>query len=153
MDFQDNLFVNANLTYDLVSCPAQLLSLGNCNFKNNLFYKCNTTAPWNTTYGNVNQGGNIINASSTGMLAAVQTALLNYTDDPTLNFSLIAGSLGSGTGTNGEDIGLLYRTTGSLNWTNSRNSRIPYIYNFNLLTPNVGPGQPIKFTLEARRNN
>ena len=81
-----------------------------------------------------------------------QVAILAKTNDPLLNFTIVSGQANN-SGTDVKDLGLLFDTTGSLNWNNCRMSRIPYVFNFTIITPNVGPGQMVHFNLEARRND
>jgi hypothetical protein len=73
-------------------------------------------------------------------------------NNPLLDFTIAAGPANS-TGTDGKDMGLLYDPTGILNWSNSRMSRIPYIYSMVISNPTISPGGTLNVQVEARKNN
>lgn len=150
LTIQNNIFYNSDLTYARYdsTCQCNYLSLGNSVLKNNITYNSSTTAPW-TTNGNVNGSGNLNNTNPNVTDAG---AILNGNNDPSLNFVILNGPA-KNTATDGKDMGLLFDTQGSLNWTNSRMSRIPYIFNFSISNPNIAPGGSVQITIDARRNN
>ena len=49
------------------------------------------------------------------------------------------------------DMGLLYDPTGSLNWTISRNSRLPFIFSMNIVNPTIPQGGTLNVQVEARK--
>jgi hypothetical protein len=81
-----------------------------------------------------------------------QTVINGSTSSPLLNFTIASGPANN-TGSDGKDMGLLFDATGSLNWTNSRNSRLPRIFSMNITTPTVTPGGNLSVTVEARKSN
>jgi hypothetical protein len=68
-----------------------------------------------------------------------------------LNFIIAAGPANN-SGTDGKDMGLLY-DAGMLNWSNSRMSRIPFIYNMVISNSTIAPGGTLNVQVEARKNN
>ncbi|HYE56492.1 MAG TPA: hypothetical protein VD996_16700 [Chitinophagaceae bacterium] len=134
----NNIFVRRNAANNLSSSI----------FNNNITFNTGNDAPWNVN-SNVNSGGNIAGQDP----QMVDQAAVNAgTNDPLLNFSIPAGPANNA-GTDGKDLGLLYDATGSLNWDNSRASRLPFIYSMNITTPTVAPGGNVTVTVESRRNN
>jgi hypothetical protein len=81
-----------------------------------------------------------------------QTAVNGGTNNPLLNFTISSGPADS-YGTDGKDLGLLYNPTGILNWTNSRMSRLPFIYSMYISNSSVPAGSTLNVQVEARRNN
>lgn len=120
----------------------------NCIFKNNITFNTNATAPW-TLNGNIDGGGNILNQDP---LMTAQTQVNSGINDPLLNFTIASGPANN-KATDGKDMGLLFDNSGNLNWSNSRNSRLPYVYDLNILNPNIAPGGTLNITLEARKSN
>jgi hypothetical protein len=57
------------------------------------------------------------------------------------------------TGSDGKDMGLLFDATGSLNWSNSNMSRIPFIIDMNILTTTITAGGTLNVQVGASRNN
>ena len=120
-------------------------------FNNNITYYPNATAPsdpWSVN-GNVNSGGNVSNqnpqmAAQAGVNAGTDNALADYT---------IAAGPANNSGSDGKDMGLLYDATGSLNWTTSRTSRLPFIYSMNITNPTIPQAGTLNVQVEARKNN
>jgi hypothetical protein len=50
-------------------------------------------------------------------------------------------------------MGLLFDPAGILNWSNSRMSRIPYIYSMSITNPSISAGGTLNVQVEARKNN
>ena len=100
--------------------------------------------PW-AVNDNVDGGGQ----PNPGM--ADQT-LVNAGTRATGQLQLIAATANN-SGSDGKDMGLLFDTTGSLNWNNSRSARIPRIYSFNVTSPTVAPGANLSITVDARKSN
>jgi hypothetical protein len=138
LTFANNIFVKKNLTVNLSSS----------SFYNNITYNTDNDAPW-LANGNFNGGGN---KAGTDPQMAAQASVDSGVNDPLLDFSIASGPANNA-GSDGKDIGLLYDTNGSLNWTNSRASRLPYIFSFQTNTPTTVPGGSISITVEARTNN
>jgi hypothetical protein len=117
-------------------------------FNNNITFNTGNNIPW-LSNGNVNSGGNIDNQDPQMVSqAAVNTGSLNFASDYT-----IAAGPSNNTASDGKDIGLLYDVTGSLNWDNSRNSRLPRIFSMNVVTPTVPAGGSVTINVEARVSN
>lgn len=117
-------------------------------FNNNLTFNAINNTPW-ASNGNVNSGGNVENqdpamVNQTEVNAGVLNGLFNFT---------IAAGPADNTGADGKDIGLLFDATGSLNWANSRNSRLPRIFSMNILSPTVAAGGNVTVNVEARVSN
>jgi hypothetical protein len=123
-------------------------NLANASFYNNITFNTNNDAPW-TSNGNADGGGNL--AGIDPQMAA-QASVNSAVNDPLLDFSIAAGAANN-SGSDGKDRGLLYETTGSLNWANSRSSRLPFIFRMQTNTPTVIPGGSILVTVEARTSN
>lgn len=121
-------------------------------FNNNItFYPSGSTPPsdpWSIN-GNVNGGGNVSNQDPQ---MVDQTAVNAGTYNPLLNFTISAGPANN-SGSDGKDMGLLYDATGSLNWTTSRTSRLPFIHSMNITNPTIPQGGTLSVQVEARRNN
>lgn len=124
----------------------------NNNITNNItLNNANATSnatPW-LVNNNVDGGGNVSNQSP-GMVD--QTQVNAGSSNALLNFTIASGPANN-TGSDGKDMGLLFDATGSLNWTNSRNSRLPRIFSMNITTPTVTPGGNLSVTVDARRSN
>lgn len=121
-------------------------------FNNNItFYPSGSTAPsdpW-TINSNVNSGGNVSNQDPQ---MAAQTSVNAGTNNGLLDFSIAAGPANN-SATDGKDMGLLFDPTGSLNWTNSRASRTPFIFSMNIVNPTIPQGGTLSVQVEARKNN
>ncbi len=124
----------------------------NNNITNNItLNSANATSnatPW-AVNSNVDGGGNVANTSP-GMFD--QTTINGNNSSPLLNFTIASGPANN-SGSDGKDMGLLFDATGSLNWTNSRNSRLPRIFSMNITTPTVTPGGNLSVTVDARKSN
>jgi hypothetical protein len=138
MIISNNIFVRRN--------AANSLTLS--SFSNNITYNTGSDAPW-TVGSNTDGGGNVAGADPQ---MADQASVDNGTNNPLLNFT-IAGGPANNTGSDGKDMGLLFDAAGSLNWTTSRTSRLPFIFSMTITTPTVAPGGNISVTVESRRNN
>jgi hypothetical protein len=134
----NNIFVRRNAA---VHCT-------NSTFNNNITYLCGVDDPWAGTYGNI--GNNNVAGQDPQMVG--QTAVNGGTNDPLLNFTIAAGPANN-SGTDSKDMGLLFDATGILNWSNSRMSRIPYVYSMNISNPNIPAGGTLNVQVEARKNN
>jgi hypothetical protein len=147
---------------------AGVLAFSGCQFltfSNNIFSRRNPSGISNSTFTNnitINCGsigdsvwirnGNV----GTGNIAAQNPQ--TTTDITTAGFSglndfTITSGPANNAGSDGKDIGLLYEPTGSLNFTNSRNSRFPRMFSMNITTPTVAAGGNINVVVEARKSN
>ena len=81
-----------------------------------------------------------------------QTAVNAGTNNPLLDFTIPAGPANN-SGSDGKDIGLLYDAVGSLNWTTSRGSRLPFIFSMNITNPTIPVAGTLNVVVEARKNN
>ncbi len=146
ISFSNNIFnqVNAGLSLSF--------STFNNNITNNITLNSanaiSNATPW-AVNSNVDGGGNIANTSP-GMFD--QTLINGINTNPLLNFTIASGPANN-SGSDGKDLGLLFDATGSLNWTNSRNSRLPRIFSMNITTPTVTPGGNLSVTIDARKSN
>jgi hypothetical protein len=138
LTISNNIFVRRNAA----------TSLSSSNFNNNITFNCGQDAPW-TVNSNTDALGNI--AGSDPQMVD-QSSVNSGTDNPLLDFTIASGPANN-SASDGKDIGLLYDAIGSLNWTNSRASRMPFIFSMNLTTPTVAPGGNVSVTVESRRNN
>lgn len=138
IDLSNNIFVNRNAA----------TNLSFSTFTNNITFNCGTNDPW-TLNSNVDGGSNIVNQDPQ---MADQAQVNGGNATPTLNFTIAAGPANNA-GSDGKDMGLLYDPVGSLNWANSRNSRLPRIFKMNITTPIVAVGGNISVTVEARKSN
>lgn len=148
LTFSNNIFNQANVGINVSS------STFNNNITNNItLNSTNATSnatPWAVPgSNNVDGGGNVANTSP-GMVD--QTSVNAGSSNPSLNFTIAAGPANN-SGSDGKDMGLLFDATGSLNWNNSRNSRIPRIFSMNITTPTVTPGGNLSVTVDARKSN
>jgi hypothetical protein len=146
LTFSNNIFNQVNVGNDVS------LSTYNNNITNNaLLNTANATSnatPW-AVNSNVNAGGNV---SNTSPQMVDQTQINAGNSSPILNFTIAAGAANN-SGSDGKDMGLVFDTVGSLNWTISRNSRVPRIYSMNITTPTVPQGGSLSVTVEARKSN
>jgi hypothetical protein len=117
-------------------------------FNNNITFNCGTNNPW-AVNSNTNAGGNVENLDPQ---MVDQNGVNSGTDNPLLNFTIAAGPANN-TGSDGKDMGLLFDASGSLNWTNSRMSRIPFIFSMNITNPTISPGGSLNVQVEARKSN
>ncbi|HEY3405705.1 MAG TPA: hypothetical protein VGK59_20115 [Ohtaekwangia sp.] len=146
LDFSNNIFNQANVGEN-VSLSTFNNNITNNATLNSAFATSNGT-PW-AVNSNVNGGGNITNQNPQ---MADQSPANAGNGTPTLNFTIAAGPANT-SGSDGKDMGLLFDSVGSLNWTNSRNSRLPRIYSMNITTPTVAAGSSLSVTVEARKSN
>lgn len=146
LTFSNNIFnqVNAGLNLSF--------STFNNNITNNVTLNVSNAAsnatPW-AVNSNVDGGGNVSNQSPA---MADQTSINGNNSSPLQNFTIASGPANN-SGSDGKDMGLLFDGTGSLNWTNSRNSRLPRIFSMNITTPTVTPGGNLSVTVDARKSN
>jgi|694.fasta_scaffold07226_2 hypothetical protein len=136
----NNIFVNRN--------PAINLSVS--TFSNNITFNCGPVGDtaW-IRNNNVDGGGNI---ASQNPQMFDQASVDAGSGNPLMNLAIAAGPANNA-GTDGKDIGLLFDATGSLNWANSRNSRLPRINIMNVVNPTVAAGGTITVTVEAKTSN
>ena len=136
----NNIFVNRN--------PA--LNLSFSTFTNNITFNCG--AAGDTAWirnNNVDGGGNIAGQNPQMF---DQTAVDAGSGNPLMDLTIAAGPANN-SGTDGKDMGLLFDVTGSLNWNNGRNSRLPRIFKMNVVNPTVAAGGTISVTVEAKTSN
>jgi hypothetical protein len=134
----NNIFVRNN--------PA--INLSSASFYNNITFNTPNDQPW-TINNNFDGGGNLAGVDPQ---MNAQASVNSGVNDPLLDFTIAAGPANN-SGSDGKDRGLLFETVGSLNWTNARTSRLPYIYSMQTNTPTVAPGGSITVTVEARTGN
>ncbi len=117
-------------------------------FNNNITFNAGVNTPW-LSNSNVDAGGNVPNQDP----QMVDQASVNAgVDNPLLNFTIAAGPANN-SGSDSKDMGLLYDVVGSLNWTTSRTSRLPYIFSMNIINPTIAAGGTLTVQVEARKNN
>jgi len=133
----NNIFVRRNATNAVSS-----------TFSNNITFNTSNNTPW-TANGNIDGGGNV--AGQDPQMVA-QASVNSGSDNALLDFTIAAGPANN-SGTDGKDMGLLYDAAGSLNWANSRNSRLPRIFVMNIINPTVAAGATINIAVEARTSN
>ncbi|HET9279145.1 MAG TPA: hypothetical protein VFN95_13200 [Flavitalea sp.] len=120
----------------------------NSVFRKNITYNAGVNNPWDAAYGN--SGDSNFAAQSPQLFDS--TAVNNGSNTLLLNFTIATGPANN-SGTDGKDLGLLYDPVGSLNWTNSRMSRLPFVYSMNISNPNIPAGGTLNVQVEARKNN
>ncbi len=146
LTFSNNIFNQANVGGN-VSFSTFTNNITN-NITLNSSNATSNATPW-AVNSNVDGGGNITNQNP----AMTDQASVNAgSGSPNLNFTIASG-LANNAGSDGKDIGLLYDATGSLNWDNSKSSRLPRIFSMNITTPTVTPGGNLSVTVEARKSN
>jgi hypothetical protein len=146
LTFSNNIFNQANAGGN-VSFSTFTNNITN-NITLNSSNASSNATPW-LVNSNVDGGGNVAN---TNPAMADQTSINAGSGSPNLNFTIASGPANN-SGSDGKDMGLLYDATGSLNWDNSRNSRVPRIFSMNITTPTVTPGGNLSVTVEARKSN
>jgi hypothetical protein len=139
MTFTNNIFVRRSFNTGRVL---------NSTFNNNITFNAVVNDPW-VNDGNVDAGGNVVNQDPQ---MANQTAVNAGTATPTSDFSIAAGPANN-SGSDGKDMGFLFDAVGSLNWVNSRNSRLPRIFSMNVITPTVPAGGNVTINVDARISN
>lgn len=146
LSFANNIFNQANVGSNVS------FSTFNNNITNNITLNSSNATlnatPW-AVNSNVDGGGNVANQNPQ---MAAQTSVNSGAIDGLLNFSIAAGPANN-SGSDGKDMGLLFDATGSLNWGNSRNGRVPRIFSMNITTPSVAPGGTLSVTVDARKSN
>ena len=146
LTFSNNIFNQANVGNNVSSSTftnniTNNITLTSTNAESN-------ATPW-TVNGNVNGGGNVSNQSP---VMGDQTIINGSNSSPLLNFTIASGPANN-SGSDGKDMGLLFDGIGSLNWSSSRNSRVPRIFSMNITTPTVTPGGNLSVTVDARKSN
>lgn len=131
----NNIFIQKNFT---------VLTFDYCTFNNNLTFNSygGNNTPW--LMGN-NTGSN--NISNTDPQMVDQISINNGVSNPLLNFTISAGPANDA-GTDGKDLGLLFDLTGYLNWSNSRNPKLPVV-NSLLINSTANPGGNLEIHLNA----
>ncbi|MCW5909829.1 MAG: hypothetical protein KIT62_02085 [Cyclobacteriaceae bacterium] len=146
LSFTNNIFNQAN-----VGLNVSFSTFSN-NITNNITLNAgnavSNATPWSVN-NNVDGGGNVANGNP-GM--ADQTAVNTGTFNGLLNFTIASGPANN-SGSDGKDMGLLYDAVGSLNWANSRSSRLPRIFSMNITNPTITPGGSLNVTVDARKSN
>lgn len=146
LTFTNNIFNQANAGIQVS------FSTFNNNITNNVTLNSANAAsnatPWSVN-SNVDGGGNVANQNP--QLAA-QASINAGSSDPLLDLTIAAGPANNSSA-DGKDMGLLFDSTGSLNWTNSRNGRVPRVFSMNITTPSVAPGGTLSVTVDARKSN
>lgn len=138
LSFTNNIFVRRDAANNGSSAT----------FNNNITFNAGNNTPW-LSNSNVDAGGNVANQDP----QMVDQASVNAgSNNPLLDFTIPAGPANN-TGSDGKDMGLLYDPVGSLNWTTSRTSRLPYIFSMNITNPTIAAGGTLSVTVEARKNN
>jgi hypothetical protein len=117
-------------------------------FNNNITLNAGNNTPW-TANSNVDAGGNVTNQDP----QMVAQAAVNAGNNNPLNDFTIAAGPANNSGSDGKDIGLLFDAVGSLNWTTSRASRLPFIFSMNIINPTIPVGGTLNVQVEARKNN
>ena len=162
--FNHNLFIGAPGTFQVFSGSCRFLILTNnifvnrnpapdlsfSTFNNNITFNCGTQGDtaW-IRNGNVDGGGNIAGQDP----QMFDQALVNSgSANPLMNLTIAAGPANN-SGTDAKDMGLFFDATGSLNWSNSRNSRLPRILKMNVVNPTVAVNGNITITVEAKTSN
>ena len=139
MNFSNNIFVHRNAATNNT----------NSVFNNNITFGAGTNNPWDVSFGNSDAGGNVANqdpqmSSQSLINQGLEILLLNFT---------IAAGPANNTGSDGKDMGMLFDASGSLNWSNSNMSRIPFIIDMNILTTTITAGGTLSVQVGAARNN
>jgi hypothetical protein len=142
LTFANNIFVRRNA----------FNSISSSTYNNNItFYPAGSTnpgIPW-ALNSNVDGGGNVDNQDPQ---MTNQTAVNGGSALAISDFTIAAGPANN-TASDGKDMGFLFDITGSLNWTNSRNSRLPRIFSMNVITPTVAAGGNVTINVDARISN
>lgn len=138
MTFTNNIFVRRNVANN----NSQSV------FNNNITFNAGTNNPWAVNSNN-DAGGNVENQDPQ---MVDQTSVNAGTYNPLFDFTIAAGPANN-SGADGKDMGLLYDAVGSLNWANSRNSRLPRIFTMNITNPTIPQGGNLNVEVEARKSN
>jgi hypothetical protein len=140
--------IGINLTNNIFVRRDAASTLSNSTFTNNLTFNAGNNTPWSSN-GNVDGGGNLAN---TDPQMTDQVSVNAGANNPLLDFTIAAGPANNA-GTDGKDMGLLYDVSGSLNWANSRSSRLPRIFSMNVTTPTVPAGGSVSVSVVAKTSN
>jgi len=147
-----NVFVNTcrflTITNNIFVRRNAAISTSFCVFNNNITFNAGTNNPW-AVNSNSDAGGNVVNLDPQ---IAAQTSVNSGTNNPLLDFTIAAGPANN-TGSDGKDMGLLFDVSGTLNWTNSRNSRLPRVYTMNITNPTIPVGGTLNVQVEGRKSN
>ncbi len=164
-----NVLINHNLffgpasgTRDVFSSNCRFLTITNnvfvkrnaananssSTFNNNITFNAGTNNPW-AVNSNTDAGGNVVN---TDPLMADQSAVNAGTNNALGDYTIASGPANN-SGSDGKDMGLLYDAVGSLNWVNSRTSRLPFLFSMNIINPTIPVGGTINVAVEARKSN
>lgn len=146
LTFSNNIFNQVNVGNN-VSFSTFTNNITN-NITLNVASATSNATPW-LVNSNVDGGFNVANTSP-GMVD--QTTINTGSSSALQNFTIASGPANN-SGSDGKDMGLLFDATGSLNWVNSRNSRVPRIFSMNITTPTVTPGGNLSVTVDARKSN
>lgn len=165
--FNHNLFFGpASGVRDIFASNCRFLTLANnifvrrdagnqnssSTFNNNItYYPAGSTAPsdpWSIN-SNINSGGNV---SNTDPQMATQTTVNAGTNNALLDYTIAAGPANN-SGSDGKDMGLLFDAAGSLNWVNSRMSRIPFVFSMNITNPTIPQAGTLNVQVDARKSN
>lgn len=138
MTFTNNIFVRRNFNGRVSSST----------FNNNITFNAGVNDPW-LLNGNVDGGGNVVNQDPQ---MAAQTAVNAGTNNGIADYTIAAGPANN-TASDGKDMGLLYDVTGSLNFTNCRNSRLPRIFSMSIVNPTIAPGANLTVNVVANTSN
>lgn len=139
LTFSNNIFVRRTINTNRVISST---------FNNNITFNAGINNPW-AVDGNANGGGNVEN---TDPQMAAQAGVNAGTNNPLADYTIAAGPANDA-GSDGKDMGLLYDLVGSLNWNNSRNSRLPRIFAMSVITPTVPAGGTVTVNVDARISN
>jgi hypothetical protein len=139
MNFSNNIFVHRNAATNNT----------NSVFNHNITYGAGTNNPWDISFSNSDDGGNIADQDPQ---MANQSLVNSGFDLPAMNLQIAAGPADN-SGSDGKDMGLLYDATGSLNWSNSNMSRIPVMIGMSISNPTITAGGTLNVQVDARRNN
>jgi hypothetical protein len=146
LTFRNNIFNKLNV---LDSENAGVPGTSFCRFGNNITNQAGNNTPW-LSNNNIDDGGNVANQSPQ---MVDQTSVNNGSSNRLLNFTIASGPANN-SGSDGKDMGLLFDTSGTLNWIESRNSTLSSrIFKITLNSPFVRLGDNISVTTEARKNN
>jgi hypothetical protein len=132
----NNIFIRRNV------------SVNNSVLSNNLTFNLSNNTPW-TVNNNSDGGGNISNTDP--QMASQANITAGNQNSPLFDYSIAAGPANNA-GSDGKDIGVLFDSVGSLNWANSRNSRLPRIYNMTITNPVNTAGGTLHVTVEGRKS-
>lgn len=143
--FKNNIFSKLRNDWLPYNSSSEILE---CQFQNNLTFDCTNNTLWNLN-DNIDSGGNIANQDPQ---MGSQTDINNGVGSSLLDFSIVSG-VANNAGTDGKDLGVLFDTNTYMNWTNGRNSRLPYIKNMMLDNTTVTQGGTLHVQITTNRSN